>query len=88
MYCIENDYLQVGAIFLLISIIIIRGSSSWNNYAAKYVKELDYSKLHIYSGGRVWPHIQKLCEKLHNTRNNKELCYNLTIFEDQTLATV
>ena len=33
-------------------------------------------------------HIQKLCEKLHYTRNNKELWYNLTIFEDQTLATV
>ena len=26
--------------------------------------------------------------KLHSTRNNKELWYNLTIFEDQTLATV
>ena len=33
-------------------------------------------------------HIQKLCEKLHYTRNNKELWYNLTIFEDQTLVTV
>ena len=27
-------------------------------------------------------------EKLHYTRNNNELWYNLTIFEDQTLATV
>lgn len=33
-------------------------------------------------------HIQKLCEKLHYTRNNKKLWYNLTIFEDQTLATL
>ena len=31
---------------------------------------------------------KKLCEKLHYTRNNKKLWYNLTIFEDQTLATL